>query len=339
MHACQSAVVLLAAACLGPAALAQGLPRAPLASDSAISVRVGMAATWQSMANPAPPDITGEKAADLSEYALTATPTIDNLKDHALALAPLPENPAWYVFRPAGDTYHLTFDIADSAQRLGHIVVSDLATGQVVGSVRAAPGGATLAGQIEVAWEQAYFRIDGHAASGALLFVLGATNRRPDTFVHFSTVGQFAPHRPATVSTPRFPGGCDVVVGVVGDPYNPVGVRVTTAGGDSWFSLGCGARDRTNPTPAPDIMEPPLPFHPYIRRKCIQQPGAMPFPPNERADLPSLANAILSARQEDTTRAITAIAMPPYSDMTGHWHAKFLGRVTAFFAVPYTVAR
>ena len=320
-------------------AVAQGNPptRTPLPTDGNIAVYMGIKSTWQSLANPGIAATTSEMTADVSAYNLTDTPTRDNLSDHALTTMPLPGSPDWYVFRPTTDTFTLTFDIADANHRLKNIVVTDLLTGAALGSLSALPNGASLTGQLTIPWLQPFYRIDCYDTANKPLFLLAASHGQPDTYVHFTVGGGFQPYCPNTVPSVRFPGG-DLIVGPSGDPYNPAGVQVSVQGGGA-FSRGCAAQDAVNDSPNANPLQPPAPYLDYIKKKRIETVSPLGYTSNDKADQPSLAADITTAGQEDLTRALSDITAAPYSDNTGHWHAKFFGAATAFFVVPYTVAK
>lgn len=331
------AAPLLLVGALNPG-LAQAAPtRTPLPTDGNIAVYVGVKATWQSLSKPAVATNTVEMGTDVSVYDLNQMPTRDNLDDHSLTLMPLPASSDWYVFKPTTDTFDLTFDIADTANRLSKIVVSDLITGEVLGSVAATQNGAAIKGKLTLSWLQPYYRIDGYDTANNRLFLLAASNGRPDTYSYFPVAGSFQPYRPATMSSMRFAGG-DGVFGPEGDPYNKDGVLVSASAGQ-WFSRGCGAKDEINNAPITNPMQPPAPLLDYIKKRRIETVNPSGYPSNDKADQLNLANAIIAAGQEDQTRALSELTQLPYSDNTGHWHAKFTGSVTAFFMVPYTVSK
>ena len=330
-----SAMLVLLALC-SVAFARKDPPRAQLASDNAISAYMGVSATWHSLINPALPNIQSEMPTNISEYDLTQTPTRLNFVDHALGLMPASTNPDWYVFEPTTETFNLTFNIADTAHRLSKIVVSNIDTGEVVGSLKASADGSSIVGQLSLQWLAPYYRIEGYAVGNAPLFRMAASNGTPDKWVHFTATGQFAPYRPATVGTPRYAGG-DNVVGVVGDAYNKNGVNIFTVGG-GFFSRGCGARDAKNDVGVTNPLQPPSPLLDYIKKKRIETCDPTRFLSQYPQDLPKLADDINAAGVEDQAKALTDLIASSYSDNTGHWHGKFLGNATAFFAVPYSVA-
>ncbi len=313
----------------------QNPTRTQLASDSAISAYVGVSATWQSLVNIALPSLQLEMPTNVSEYDLAQTPTRLNFADHALSLMPLQENPDWYVFNPTTTNFNLTFDIADTSHRLSKIVVSNLDTGKVIGSLKASPDGSSIVGQLTMPWLTPYYRIEGYAIGNAPLFRLAASNGTPDKWVHFTKTGSFAPFRPNTVASTRLAGG-DNVVGDMGNPYSKDGVNIFISG-ETFYSRGCGVRDSKNDASLTNPLQPPVPLLDYIKKKRIETCDAS-FDSQDPADLPKLADDINAAGVEDQSRAISDLTASPYSDNTGHWHGKFWGNATAFFAVPYTVA-
>ena len=309
--------------------------RTPLPTDNALSVYIGLRATWQSLINNTLAPVANEFSADVSVYALTDTPTYANLADHECVSEPLSGNSDWYMYKPTTDTFKLTFDIADTSNRLGKIVVSDLITGQVLGSVDAAADGSTIQGQLSISWQQPVYRIEGYDKNNVSLFRLGATNGFSDQIAHFMIPGAFTPYRPATVSSARFAGGEDVA-GVVGDPESPAGVSVSVQAG---ASRGCAALDQVNDSQGILSMLPPTPFWRFQKKKCIEIVDPSGYRSDNPADLSTLASDILAAEQEDIAPALSAITQVPYSDVTGHWDAVFTGRVKAVFIAPYRAAK
>lgn len=342
MYLRRSAAILVASVVMlvlcSAAAPALGA-RTQLGSDPALSAYIGMQSTWKSLTAPNLARVTDERGADVAEYSLADQPTVANFYDHALVIPPLPASADWYAYSPTGDTFNLTVDIADTSHRLGKIVVTDLATGQVLGSVMASGGGAAITGQLALQWATADFRIDGYNSANALLFVLAASTGKPDAYAWFKVAGVFQPYRPAPITTPRFSGGCSTL-GDLGDPYNPTGVKVASGVGTTQNqSLGCGAVDSLNDVSVSNPMNPPSAFLTFIKKRCIQGASAAGFVPNQPASVGNLATDIFSAMQDDTTRALTDLTTAPYSDNTGHWNVRFIGSVTSYFAVPYNVAK
>ena len=231
---------------LGGSALAgrQNPVRAVLPTDSSLSVYIGVQATWQSLVNVNLPPQAKEMATDASVYTLDQTPTRANFVEHALTLMPLSDDADWYAFAPTTDNYNLKVDILDTANRLGRIVITDLDTGEALGSIDASADHSSIIGQLSSAWTQPYFRIDGYSTNNTPLFRLAASNGTPDTFVHFKTSAPFQPYQPTTVTTPRWTGSGVQKWGPVGDPYSPLGVQIGYAVNSS--SQGAGADDGSN---------------------------------------------------------------------------------------------
>lgn len=309
--------------------------RTPLPTDNALSVYVGVNASWQSLVNAALPTKAAEFSADVSAYDLADTPTDANLADHEFVSEPLSDNPDWYLYTPTTDNITLTFSIADTGNRLGKIVVTDLLTGQVLGSVTAAADGSVIQGQLSLPWLQPVYRIEGYDKNNAPLFRLGASNGRSDQIAHFMIPGAFTPYRPATVSSARYAGG-DAVMGTEGDPLNPAGVTVAPQAG---FSRGCAAVDQINDVSSTNPLQPPAVFLNFRKKVCIEAVNPLGYISNNPVDQPSLATDVAAAETEVRERALSDITQLPYSDTTGHWHAVFTGRVNAVFVVPYRVAK
>jgi len=318
----------------GPAA---AQTRVTLPTDSSLSAYVGVQAEWQSLVKPTLPPRTRQMATDVSVYELSQTPSRASFADHELTLMPVPDDTDWYVFRPTSDNYNLVFDIADTSKRMVQLVVTDLDTGQVLGNIASSADGSSIVGQLSVPWTQPYVRVDGYAANNVPLFRLAASNGGADRVCHFAICGQFMPYRPATQTTQRFAGG-DGVIGTEGNPYNRVGISIQKMG-DEILSRGCTAADATNDVCVTNPLLPPEAFLRLVKLKCIGTVDVIPFLSQDLADLPSLITDVNNAAQEDDTRALTELTMLPFSDNTGHWHVKLLGHATAFFVVPYTVAK
>jgi hypothetical protein len=313
-------------------------PRTPLPNDKALSVYVGVQATWQSLIHPALPTITRQFEADVSAYDLDDTPTRNSLAANQLTVAPLLQNPDWYVFKPTTKTVTLLFEIADTRHRLHNIVLSDLRTGRALRTFKASAQGSRIQGQLRIDWKQPFYAISGYNAAHALLFQLGVSHGQPDTYVHFSVDRHFAPYRPAWPSA-RFSAARDME-GTVGDPYNPVGVSIwNDSTSHSFFSRGFAAVDQKNDTPFARFLLPPAPFAAYIKKRCIERPLSAGYLSNDVMGPNTLAHDIEAATQEDHTKIITGLMQPPYSDYTGQWNARFFGVCTAFFVEPYTVMK
>ena len=318
---------------------AQGAPppRTTLPTDSAISVYIGVRATWQSLKTGAVRFM--ELSADVACYTLSDTATVDNIYDHSIASMPLLLEDGWAAFRPTTDTLRLRFKIADTRNRLGKIIVTDLQTGRVLGNVVANANGSLLQGDIEVDYGTPYYRIEGADQAGSALFRLAASNGRPDTYVHFKVGAMFQPYRPATIPSVRYAGHTDLP-GKVGDPYNWHGVEIQSAG--LLLSKGCGAVDKVNDLPVSNSVLAPGILGDLVKKAVIQAPDASViagFVSNEKEDLPKLADAIAAAATADMAKALSQYSMLPYSDNTAHWHATLSGNVLAFFVVPYRVKR
>ncbi len=314
--------------------------RTVLPTDSSISVYVGAQATWQSLVNPNLAPQAKEMVTDTSAYTLDQTPTRANFADHALTLMPLPDDSDWYVFAPTTDTYNLKFDIVDTANRLGRIVVTDLDTGEAIGSIDASADHSSIVGQLSIPWTEPYYRIDGYTPSNTPLFRLAASNGAPDTYVHFKVSAQFQPYKPALVTTPRWSGSGVQTWGPLGDPYNPQGVLIGFTAGSS---QGAGAADGPNDSPNANPLYPPQPYVQYQKKKCIEalsSAAVIAYPSNTTADVPLLAadvEAEQGVQPPLTDLALGNYTMAPYSINTAAWTVKFDGRVVAFFVVPFRV--
>lgn len=315
--------------------------RMPLPTDKAISVYVGVKAKWESMSSrpylASIPDTTREILADVSSYELSETPTRNNLTDHEFMISAISKDPEWYAFRPTDDRFILAIDINDSKRRMGSIVISELKTGKIVRSANASSDGYSIKTRFALPWAQPFYRIDGYDRNDRYLFRLGVSHGQPDTYVHFTKTGYFAPHRPYTVHSARFMGG-DNIVGVEGDPYELDGVIISTNRG-SEFSICCVCNDQINDTYTSYTMQANYPSWGYQKKQWLQTAYASAFHSNDKMDAPSLASEAPPLNQFVFSHILTDIIQPPYSDCTGHWHAKFVGIVTSFFAVPYSVAK
>ena len=312
--------------------------RTTLPTDKTLSVSVGVKAAWQSVIYYDHPKRITEIPAEVSAYDLTETPTRDNLADHQLTLPALPEDPAWYAFEPTTDKVSLTIDIVDTDRRLGKIVLSDLRTGRVLGSIFASADGYSVRGQFKILWEQPFYRIEGYDSRNVPLFRLGVSHGQPDTFVHLTVAGEFAPYRPATVSSPRFTEK-DPGKGVEGDPYDLRGVTLSTHAGGG-FSLGYVAFDQKNDAPVTNPLQAPGDYGGYFKKACIERLGwPAGYALNDKMDKPGYADDVRAEQQEDKARGVSDLIQPPYSDCTGRWSVRFIGKATAFLLVPYTVAR
>ena len=309
----------------------------PLPADRALSVSISIRATWESMMHSPGRKRTCEIPAEVSAYALTDTPTRENLADHQLPLPALPTDPEWYAFQPTTDRVSLTVHIVDTDRRLGRIVLSDLRTGHVLGAIDASADGYSLRGQFKILWEQPFYRIEGYDIRNIPLFRLGVSHGQPDTFVHFTVQGEFAPFHPAAVSSARFPE-TDPGKGTVGNPYEWRGVTISTHPGDG-YSVGYAARDKKNDVQVTNPLQPPSDYLGYFKKFCLERVTPQGYFYNDRLDRPKAYDDARTLEQEDTSRGLSDLDQPPYSDCTGHWEARFVGKATAFLIVPYTVAR
>ena len=311
--------------------------RTPLPADSALSVHIGVKAAWQSASNYSLRKRIREIGADVSAYALNETPTLDNLTSHQLTLSALPKEPDWYTFEPATDKVRLIVDIVDAKKRLGKIVLSDLRTGRSLGTMAASADGSSLRGFFRISWEQPFCRIEGCDTANAPLFRLGVSHGQPDTFVHAVVEGEFAPYRPPSVSSARFIES-DPGKGPMGSPFEFRGLTISAHPGDG-FSLGYCAADQKNDDWAAHPLQAPGSYY-FYKKACIEHfDGAAGYPMNAQMDQPGITEDVRLAEQEDHARGVVDLMQPPYSDCTGHWRVRFVGKATAFLLIPYTVAK
>ena len=325
---------------LGGSAFAgrQNPVRTVLPTDGSISVYIGVQATWQSLLNANLAPQAKEMATDASVYTLDQTPTRANFVEHALTLMPLSDDADWYAFAPTTDDYNLKIDILDAAKRLGRVVITDLDTGEALGSIDASADHSAIVGQLSCAWTEPYFRIDGYSTNNTPLFRLAASNGTPDTFVHFKMSAPFEPYQPAPVTTPHWTGSGVQTWGPIGNPYSPAGVQIGSTLNAS--SQGAGAADGSNDSPNANPLSPPQPYVFYKPKKCIEALSSaviMSYLSNTTADVPSLAADVEATQTETAGPALGNYTMAPYSVGTAVWTARFEGTATAFFVVPYRI--
>lgn len=319
-----------------PAAQArrQNPPRTPLPTDNALSVSVGVSATWQSAQNNAVRPM--QLSAEVSNYTLSETPAIDNLDDHQIAFESVTPEANWAVFAPQNNQFVFKFDIADTQGRLGKIVVKDLLLGTVLGQISATADGTALTGSLTADWNTVYYQIEGIDKAGAPLFRLGATQGKFDSYVPFSISNGFTPFRPAFIPCAHYTSP-DGMMGTEGDPYSIAGVITGTSG----FSKGCGYKDKVNDSSTPDSIEPPADFFRYIKhKKALDTASDVLKSPTFRSGDPAatltLVNLLAALTKEDMTRVLLNLDIAPYSDACGHWHPAFSGAATAVYIIPYT---
>ncbi|MCX6361714.1 MAG: hypothetical protein NT029_18060 [Armatimonadetes bacterium] len=333
-----AALVLLGTPLAHRPAAAQNPVRTVLPTDGSVSVYIGVQATWQSLLNANLAPQAKEMATDASVYTLDQTPTRANFVEHALTLMPLSDDADWYAFAPATDDYNLKINILDAAKRLRRVVITDLDTGEALGSIDASADHSAIVGQLSCGWTQPYFRIDGYSTNNTPLFRLAASNGAPDTFVHFKMSAPFEPHQPATVTTPHWTGSGVQTWGPIGNPYSPAGVQIGSTVNSS--SQGAGADDGSNDSQNANPLSPPQPYVFYKPKKCIEALSnivIMSYLSNTTADVPSLAADVEATQTEIAGPALGNYTMAPYSVGTAVWSARFEGMATAFFVVPYRI--
>ncbi len=310
---------------------------APLPTDSAITVSVGLRAAWESHIDGRLLARSRTIATEVAAYPPDAAPDVKAFYSHQITYVTPPRVRRWYRAAPIGDTVGLAVRITDSRGRLGVVSVTDPQKGTAYGGLGASRDGKLIQGRVTVPWGHPFYLLDLYAKDGRLLARLVASDGGMNRVVHFKVLGYFAPKRPECVSSPRFGVG-ETGSGPVGNAWDLRGVPILPTP-DGQFSVVTAAADGSNDSGYPLSLLPPLALE-MLPKESRLAAGWFSYPPVH----PILSAEYLAeyARSNDIGSpewSARAITMPPFTTCTGYWRVRLRGTMTAYFEVPYGVTR
>ncbi len=322
----------------------QGLIRVPLPTDPNVSVYVGIAGTFKSAGNGQTRQM--ELQTDVSNYALNEAVDPATMQDHEISTMQVSDEPGWGVFAPPDGTFTFHVDITDAQGHLGSMTVIEMDTGRVVGTINAAPDGASLQGTLPADWSQVNYALNVKDKQGQPKAKLTATQGNVDSWYLFTLSGNFEPNvLPVTPCSPAY--ASHSTNGTQGDPKSPQGV-VSGVNTPTHFaqdgSVACAYLAQSNDTSGAMPLPPPNTLRLLQKQKVIYNSAARrlvnnDFKPGDPANFKAILDPLTQLSKEDAASVMTDNTMPPYSKNCGHWDAILHGSATAVFALPYRKLR
>ena len=339
-------LLTLPALCLAPAALAnkpkgQAPPnRVKLPTDTALAVSVRVKGRFTSLYNQQTRQL--DLPTTVCNFAVDETPTESSLDDHEIAFMPDIAEAGWGAFEPADETLVYHFDIADERGRLDKLVVSELDTGRVVGTLAADPSGATILGDLTLKSGPLNYLLRGTDRNRQPVFQMVSNNGKADSFVFFPLTGSFQPFRTMYNGCGGF---ADNGSGPAGDSYSLTGAKSSTGVGPSegytnrsvMEVFKTETNDRAGSTPMNPPQDVNLPKRHVLTNGIIKNLGD--FKPTNKDDLVKLLDLLATLTKEDATTVLSDITMPPYSENCGRWSVSLTGTAVTILAFPFNRAK
>jgi len=321
------------------------LPYASLPQNPNISVRIIISGQFQQLSsgyNTA----NLELLANVASYGLNEPIDPVAMDSRLIAEFTVPDEAGWGYFAPVEDLVKISFAIRDTQNRLGKIVVRDLATGQILKELTANATGSLLSRNLYVDWDISHLQIEGISRTNAPLFKLGSNRGFPDTVVPVTITGRFRPHRPPFIASPnasfnpcseQTTVGMELTNGTEGDPRLSSGTRSGLQG--IGITRNCAFVDYVNDIAAATSVPPPGVYASLVKGEAIldtASAAAAVLKVKEPASLQAVLNRINEIRSGiDASPALTPLSVVPYSEVTCKWTANLTGQATAVLVVPY----
>jgi hypothetical protein len=322
--------MLFALALLCTPAVAQN--PVPLPTDPSLAAYVCVNASFQSRTLGHNRNLTMRVWA--AAFAPGETFDLSALDSRAFLTLEMPQEPGWGLFEALDPNLTFQVHLTDTQNRLGSVRVYEVASGRLVATLAAFPGG----GQIEASFHNDAavrdYRLEIRDANGILLSTLAVDAGKWDTVYPLTLSGGFEPYYPPPISAPpHYTVGPNDVFGTQGDPQAAPGVR---SGIPMGFSKSACAFNYTNDNSVTFPLPPPNAFAQFVKREVIANTiNIARFKVGDPQALASLQNAINQASIRDPTRALGNVEVTPYTDATALWKIEFRGQATAVLAVPF----
>jgi hypothetical protein len=257
------------------------------------------------------------------------------MSDNAFETLGLPDQDNWGYFTSVDNTLTFNIRITDSKNRLGDVRIRENDTGKLVADIPANAMRNEIQGTFANDETVREYVATVYDATGSALSVLAIDGGKFDAWAWFSVSGCFEPFCPQPLACSQFTpvSGVDYMQ-VVGDPNSAPGVISGLSGTNS--AKGCATLDVTNDSSAELTVDPPGVYLGFQKRRVILdsvQPSGIHF--GSVADAQSLQSLVASLTQQDPTRVLSPVDLPPYSKGYGYWTIAFTGEVTSILAVPF----
>lgn len=328
-------VSLLVIALAGAASCnAQSLPPLPLRTDPNLAALIAVRGQFTSLI------VDEQRPLTLRVWAADFSPDeqvdFDQLLSRSFSELELPEEAGWGLFAPSGNYLEIQVRVTDRRGRLGRVEFRNAETWRLVSSIWANSLRTEATGVFSVPADLREMVAEVLSDTGRVLARIAVDVGKFDEVVPLPISGVFEPYYLEPVYCAHFgKQPDDATGGAAGRPEEPPGATTYVSGnaGGSYTTVYC---DFINDSQVVTEVLPPLAFWNLYRRATIlntvilgtfrlENPLAKAF----------LVRAVREAVTQDSSRPLSPVPVPPYSEGCVRWRVGFTGRVTAVLAIPY----